>query len=65
MRAFDLTTGQEVKVGTVIKDFRGESVELVSLDRPNSLGKDGKVSVKDEDLICRYYARVVNLRVER
>lgn len=67
--AIDLTTGAPVHIGTVVTDFRGEVGRLVYLERPNSLGRDGKVAVErngdNGDTYKTYnYASVWNLRVD-
>lgn len=62
LKAFDLKTGQEVKVGDQVTDFRGNKHTLGSIERANGDDHDGKVAVLGD---WPKYARVYGLRVER
>lgn len=59
--AFDLTTGERVRIGDRIVDSRGEPNELRSIERVSEPGRDGKVAGLGGMPV---YARVFNLRVE-
>jgi hypothetical protein len=62
-------TGQRVEIGTMVKTFRDEPVRLLGLERPNTLGKEGKIVVGFLDAAGNvedkgyYYASVCGLRV--
>lgn len=62
LKAYDLKTGQEVKVGDQVTDFRGGTATLGSIERENGASHDGKVPVLGD---WPKYARVYGLRVER
>lgn len=57
--------GNVVNVGDAVKSFRGEAGTLVSLNRPKSQGRSGKVSVKWDDNGSQheYYDKVFGLTV--
>ncbi len=63
MKAYDERIGT-VKPGDTVTDFRGVPATLVSIDRANDYGHDGKVTVeRDGGYRQQYYAGVFNLRV--
>ena len=62
MRVIDKTTGNEVKPGNTITDFRGNLAIFIAATRANEDGRDGKVRVGGEYGV-EYYARVFNLEV--
>ena len=62
--AYDETTGEEVKVGSVIKTANGIPVTLKRLTRYRIPGKSGKILVSYGKGEIEYYDKVCNLRVE-
>jgi hypothetical protein len=65
LRAFSLDTGEPVEIGADVTSFRGQPGILVSVDRPNGPGYEGKVTVRvalDQNP-QQYYAGVWRLRV--
>lgn len=66
LRAFDIVTGEPVKVGDSVTSFRGQPGLLMALIRPNGPGHEGKVTVRTaiDMLPGTYYAGVWGLRVE-
>lgn len=64
LKAFDQHTGEEVKIGDTITNFRGEQGILESLDRARTTGKSGKVVVAIDEKHKRYnYDNVWGLEV--
>jgi hypothetical protein len=61
LQAYSKKTGEPVNVGDTVTDFRGDSVTLISVDRANGGGRDGKVTVEGSPV--SYYASVFGLRV--
>lgn len=59
MQAIDKTTGNPVKNGDTVTNFRGETGTFEYATRAESLGKSGKVVVNGRE----YYDKVWNLRV--
>lgn len=45
MKLFYETNGQEVKVGDITKDFRGDTVKVVGFREPQSTSSTGRVHV--------------------
>jgi hypothetical protein len=70
MKAIDLNTGEEVKVGSKVTSFRGEEAVLLDLCRVNEFyyggRRSGKVLVQwtKDGFRAEYYDNVFNLRVE-
>lgn len=70
MKAIDLKTGKEVKIGDIVKDSDGEEATLVALCRVNEMyyggRRSGKVAVRwpDSRYSMEYYDSVFDLRVE-
>ena len=70
MKAIDLNTGEEVKIGSHVTSFRGEDAILLDLCRVNEIyyggRRSGKVFVQwvKDGFKAEYYDNVFNLRVE-
>ena len=71
LKAIDIATGKEVKIGDTVTSFRGESEILYDITRVNEFHyggrRSGKVAVKwksDDMWPMEYYDNVFNLRVE-
>lgn len=63
LHAFD-SDGQEVHIGDIVLDFRGEGAILASLTKARMPGKSGKVTVRDGySESSEYYDKVFNLTV--
>lgn len=65
LNAYNTKTGNLVKLGDEVTDFRGDTATLVTLERANEIGRDGKVVVQypDADRQDYGYARVWDLEV--
>jgi hypothetical protein len=56
-------SGAEIREGSIITSFRGESWRYVRATRANSEGRDGLVMVESYGLKREMYAAVFDLRV--
>lgn len=64
LKAYDRTTGKEVKVGDMVTDFRGEQGILLELTRAEGVGYSGKVYVQASNgSKWEVYDNCYNLRV--
>ena len=61
LRAYDETTGKEIKQGDTITDFRGETHIFSMASRARTEYKSGKVCTTDNR---EYYDRVFNIIVK-
>lgn len=61
LKAYDETTGKEIKKGDMITDFRGEKHIFQMASRARSEGKSGKICTTDHR---EYYDRVFNIIVK-
>lgn len=70
MRAIDVKTGNEVRIGDTVKDHDGNPATLVDLVRVNEMyyggHRSGKVAVRwpGDRYTMEYYDGVFDLRVE-
>ena len=71
LKAIDIATGKEVKIGDTVTSFRGETGVLCDITRVNEFyyggRRSGKVTVRwspDDTWPMEYYDGVFNLRVE-
>jgi hypothetical protein len=60
LKAYNKTTGEEVKVGDMVINFRGETAILTQLNRGEGQGFSGKVTTSAGRTV---YDKVWNLRV--
>lgn len=65
LNAYNTKTGNLVKLGDEVTDFRGDTATLVMLERANEIGRDGKVVVQYPGAYRKDYgyARVWDLEV--
>lgn len=61
LKAYDETTGKEIKKGDIITDFRGDKHVFKMASRARSECKSGKVCVEP---FGEYYDRVFNIIVK-
>jgi hypothetical protein len=63
--AFDVITGKEVPIGSMLQTASGQKVTLKALTRERTPGKSGKILVEHQSGgTIEYYDKVCNLRVE-
>lgn len=64
----DETTGKDVKPGTEVTSFRGETYKLVGFESPFRLGSTGRVNVTRAnrgavEFVESFYPQVFNLKI--
>lgn len=66
LKAYDRKTGEEVKEGDTITDFRGDKAIFAGATRATGPSKDGKVCFKTNgfNFPCECYAKVFGLVVK-
>jgi hypothetical protein len=59
------STGNELKKGDIVQDFRGESHVLIGFRAPHKPASTGRVIVKslDSEDVREYYPSVINAKI--
>lgn len=66
MRTFKLVnekTNREIKMGSIVKDFRGDKLKVIGFTPPHKPSSTGRVRVSENGYETEYFPGVINAKI--